>query len=59
MSKLFSGAQWLHENPQSDQDPKAYSLIVEQIGRRHTKLYRSDDGRGRTTKHWEPFDQSR
>ncbi|MFC0804610.1 MULTISPECIES: hypothetical protein [Sinorhizobium] len=42
--RLFAGAQWLHENPQPDQDPKAYGLIVEQIGKRHAQLYRSDDG---------------
>jgi hypothetical protein len=42
--RLFAGAQWLHENPQSAQDSKAYGFIVEQIGKRHAQLYRSDDG---------------
>ncbi|WP_244423304.1 hypothetical protein [Bradyrhizobium sp. ORS 375] len=42
--RLFAGAQWLHENPQADQDPKAYDLIVEQLGKRHAQRYRSDRG---------------
>jgi hypothetical protein len=42
--RLFAGAQWLHEN-QSNQDPKAYDRIVEQIGKKHANRYRSDNGK--------------
>jgi hypothetical protein len=39
--RLFAGAQWLHENPQRRQDPKAYGLIVEQIVKKGVNQFRS------------------
>jgi hypothetical protein len=43
--QLFAAAQWLHENPQDRQDPKAYRVIVEQIGKKYGNLYRSADAK--------------
>lgn len=37
---LFAGAQWLHENPQPDQNPDAYNFIVKQIVKKGANQFR-------------------